>query len=131
VISTSPVLTAAAACGAAIGARGPGCAGGAISAVGSPPVPSLIALEQNAPNPFNPSTRIAFSVPRSGRATLRIYDIAGRAVATLVDRDLPAGRHVVTWDGTDGGRRTMASGVYFYRLQVGGAIRTRSMILLK
>ena len=133
VVSSSPVLSAAGACGAPIGARGPGCASGAVTAVEPAPSPGspVTALEQNAPNPFNPETRISFTVPRSGRVTLRIYDPAGRVVTTLVDRDMPAGRHGVTWRGIDNRNRRVASGVYFYQLRRGGELLTRSMVLLK
>jgi hypothetical protein len=131
--ASSPVLNAAGTCGAAIGARGPGCSGGAITAVDPAPAPiaPTAALGQNVPNPFNPETRISFSVPQSGRVTLRIYDPAGRLVATLVDRDMPAGSHGVTWRGLDGHGRRVASGVYFYQLRRGDALLTRSMVLLK
>lgn len=133
VVSSSPVLSAAGACGSQIGARGPGCSSGAVTAVETPlsPVKPATALDQNVPNPFNPETRISFSVPQRGRVALRIYDPAGRVVATLVDRDMPSGQHVVTWRGTNDRNRRVASGVYFYQLRCGGELLTRSMVLLK
>ncbi|HSQ61494.1 MAG TPA: PA14 domain-containing protein [Acidobacteriota bacterium] len=131
VVPSSPVLSGVTPCGQQIGARGPGCSAGAITAVESAPGVLAGRLEQNAPNPFNPTTRIAFTVPRGGPTTLTIYDVAGRLVATLVDRDLPAGQHEVSWHGTDGLGRRVATGVYFYRLRSSGTSLTRSMVLLK
>lgn len=128
VFSSSPVL--AGPCGPQIGARGPGCSG-TISAVERAPGVPRTSLEQNAPNPFNPATRITFSIPRAARTTLRVYDTAGRLVATLLDRDLPAGAHSVTWSGGSGRDQRVASGVYFYQLRSGGEVLTRSMVLLK
>ena len=63
--------------------------------------------------------------------SLKIYNILGQHAATLVDEVLPAGRHHVTWDGTDGHGRELSSGVYFYRLQVAGSTHTKKMMLLR
>ncbi len=78
--------------------------------------PLRFELGQNAPNPFNPTTSIPFAIPRDGYANLTIYDVSGRVVRTLVDRQVAAGTHAVTWDGTDAIGRNVASGVYLYRL---------------
>ncbi len=89
-------------------------------------------LAQNVPNPCNPSTRIAYSMSRAGSVTLRVYDVAGRLVRTLVDDDhSPAGRAEVAWDGRDDRGASVASGVYFYRLEAGSFVSTRKMVLLK
>jgi choice-of-anchor B domain-containing protein len=88
-------------------------------------------LEQNFPNPFNPSTSIPFELRTAGHARLRVYNVQGALVRTLVDDPLPAGRHATTWDGTDDRRRPAASGVYYYRLDAGGDSSTRRMVLLK
>lgn len=89
--------------------------------------PRSLALEQNFPNPFNPSTRIRFSVPNDGRATLRIYDITGRELATLFDGVAIAGRiQAATFDAS-----LLASGVYFARLESGNSRLTRKMLLLR
>ena len=130
VVGTSPVLESANPCGVLIGAMGQGC-GISITAVESAPTVPATALEQNVPNPFNPETRISFSTQTSARATLRIFDAAGRLVTTLLDRGLPAGRHDLTWRGTDSRNRSVASGVYFYQLRTEGNVLTRSMVLLK
>jgi len=88
-------------------------------------------LAQNFPNPFNPSTRIPFELTRGGRVSLSIYDVAGREVRAVLDRDLPAGLHQAEWDGRDQAGRNVASGVYFYRMHAGARTETRRMVLLK
>lgn len=96
--------------------------------------PASFSLQQNYPNPFNPSTQIAFELLTSGKVSLKVFDVMGRQVASLVDQTLAAGTHSVTFDAS-----SLSSGVYFYRLQVAtGAgdgvapfIQTRSMILQK
>jgi hypothetical protein len=89
-------------------------------------VPDRLTLEQNFPNPFNPSTIIRFSVPRSGRVTLRIYDVLGREVAMLVDDDLHPGTFAASWNASG-----VASGVYFCRLCDGGSVATRRMVFVR
>ncbi len=96
-------------------------------------------LEQNYPNPFNPITAIAFYLPHVSRITLHVYDIAGHRVRTLVSGSMSPGRHRVIWDGTDDSGRTVASGVYLYRLKVDnssagsgrGFVQTRKMVLIR
>lgn len=90
-----------------------------------------LSLFQNVPNPFNPSTTIAFYLPRGSHVRLEVYDVAGRLVATLLDGVRPAGRHAVSWNGQDGSGRTAASGVYFYRLRADKFEQTKKMILLR
>ncbi len=89
-------------------------------------LPKVFALEQNFPNPFNPSTVIAFSLPKQGLVSLRVFNILGQEVETLVDNVLPAGVHTVTWNAD-----RKASGVYFYRLLFDGQVLTRKMTFLK
>lgn len=90
-----------------------------------------LALRQNAPNPFNPATTIAFRLEQAGPAELAIYDTRGQRVRTLVSEALPAGNHEVVWDGqTDRGTRA-ASGTYFYRLTAEQETLTRKMTLVK
>lgn len=93
--------------------------------------PRAAMLAQNAPNPFNPATSIAFVLGAAGRAKLDIIDVAGRRVATLVDGHLPAGPHSVDWRGIDDRGRRVASGVYLYRLEVDGLVDVRRMVMLK
>ena len=103
--------------------------------------PQQFALHQNAPNPFNPTTRIAFSLPEPGRVRLTVYDITGRDVRTLVDGSFSADAHEIVWNGVDDVGRPCASGVYVYRLMVSGGSaasaergersETRRMLLLR
>jgi hypothetical protein len=81
---------------------------------------------QNYPNPFNPSTRIAFWLPAAGYARLRVFDVQGRLVQTLIDAYRPSGWGEVHWDA-----REAASGVYLYRLQAGGATASGKMALIR
>lgn len=94
-------------------------------------LPSVFALEGAYPNPFNPATNIKFATPRDGYVTLKIYDLAGRHVRTLVDEQKDAGFHSIMWDGTDHGGRGVASGAYYYRLKADGFDQTQKMLLLK
>ncbi len=93
--------------------------------------PTALNLAQNRPNPFNPSTTIAFSLPERGQVTLRVYDVEGRLVRTLVNGALPAGGHEATWRGDDDDGRRAASGLYFYRLQTPSGDLVRKMTLVK
>ncbi|MBN1191172.1 MAG: T9SS type A sorting domain-containing protein, partial [Dehalococcoidales bacterium] len=96
-------------------------------------LPRAFTLAQNTPNPFNPSTTISFSVPegRNLHATLRVYDLRGGLVRTLVDGVREAGTYQIFWDGADERGRQLSSGVYFYRLVAGEYSQTRKMVLLK
>jgi hypothetical protein len=92
---------------------------------------SALALEQNAPNPFNPSTRIPFTLDGRERVAIRVYDVRGALVATLHDGDLDEGRHEARWDGRDKGGRPVASGIYICTLTAGKRKLTRKMTLIK
>jgi len=95
-------------------------------------VPPTFALRQSYPNPSNPSTRIEFSIPAAAQVQLRLYDVNGRIVATLFDRYAIAGTHVVDWNGRRDNGGPVASGIYFYRLNVPGQpVLTRKLVLLK
>jgi hypothetical protein len=95
------------------------------------PLPRAVSLAQNHPNPFNPQTVIVFSLPRSQDASLRIYDVQGKLVRTLVQGLQAAGRHEVTWQGRDDRGGAVASGLYFYRLTTDAGDLVRKMTLLK
>jgi hypothetical protein len=88
--------------------------------------PDSYHLAQNYPNPFNPSTKISWQSPVGSWQTLKVYDILGNEVATLVDEFREAGRYEVTFD-----RSNLASGIYYYRLQAGSFIETKKMVLIK
>jgi len=95
-------------------------------------VPAAAArLEANYPNPFNPTTRIAFNLTRSGAVKLEVFDLRGRLVRTLVNGNLGADEHVVTWHGRDDNGSQVASGVYLYRLSAPGFEESRRMVLMK
>jgi N-acetylmuramoyl-L-alanine amidase len=89
-------------------------------------IPNQYRLEQNYPNPFNPSTVIQFGLPNPGYITLKIFNILGEEVATLVDGELIAGTHTIEWNAG-----TVASGIYFYRLQADAYTETKKMLYLK
>lgn len=95
-------------------------------------VPSVDQLAIRChPNPFNPTTTLAFMLPTPGRATLKVYDLRGRLVRVLLDGDRPAGPGVVVWDGTDGDGAAVASGIYVHELVAGGQTRLGKMTLVK
>ena len=94
------------------------------------------SLSQNYPNPFNPSTTIKWQQPEAGFVTLKIYDVLGREVITLVNKEMSAGKHEVEFDATKfssgvSAKGRYASGVYFYQLKAGSFIQTKKMILIK
>jgi hypothetical protein len=99
------------------------------------PVPelglSVLKLEQNNPNPFNPSTEIRFSVSRAGTGSLRVYNLRGELVRTLQTGQFAAGPGVVVWNGRADSGEAVGSGVYFYRLEIGLDAMTKRMVLLK
>jgi photosystem II stability/assembly factor-like uncharacterized protein len=99
-----------------------------ISSVNEPSttIASDYRLEQNYPNPFNPNTTIAFDLPKTSEVSLKVFNILGEEVATLVSDKLSAGSYSYEWDAIN-----LASGVYLYRLQAGGFVKTQKMVLIK
>jgi len=97
-------------------------------------VPTAYALESNYPNPFNPSTKIDYSLPEGGMVSFRIYDVLGREIETLVDSYQKEGQYTVTWNSTQNSKVPVSSGVYFARLRVldgiGGVKFTKTIRLL-
>ena len=91
----------------------------------------VLSLHQNHPNPFNPSTRIPYTLEKEEAVLLQIFDVSGRLIRTLVDASVAAGDHSEEWDGRDDGGRRVASGAYLIRLQTGGATLTRKATLLR
>jgi hypothetical protein len=89
-------------------------------------VPKEFSLEQNYPNPFNPSTTIRFTLPKNVFVSLKVYDMMGRDVATLLAREMPAGSYSTEWNAAH-----VPSGTYFYRLQAGTFAETRKLLLVK
>ncbi len=93
--------------------------------------PLRFALEQNFPNPFNPSTVIRYQLSVASDVTLRVYDILGRTVTTLVNDHEMSGLHSVTWSGVNDQGASVSTGVYFYRLTAGGLSQTRRILLVR
>ena len=90
-------------------------------------IPASFSLSQNYPNPFNPTTIIQYSISSRQFVSLKVYDLLGREVATLVNEEKPAGNYEVEFDGTD-----FPSGIYFYHLSIDNRYNeTRKMVLLK
>ena len=88
--------------------------------------PSAFAVEQNSPNPANPTTTISFTLPEAGTVTVDIFNVAGQKVDTLVNDFMDSGRHSVVWNGSN-----FSTGVYFYTVKSGEFSRTMKMTLLK
>jgi len=103
----------------------------AITGAETPKAPEATYLRQNFPNPFNPTTRIAFGLAAPSNVSLRIYDASGRLVRALVDEQRAAGNYSELWDGRDSNGSAVASGIYFYRLTAGSFTQTRKMALLR
>jgi hypothetical protein len=93
--------------------------------------PPQFALFQNHPNPFNQTTKIEFTLAKSGLVSLIIYDLLGREVRILVSEHLPTGYKCVLWDGKNDCGEDVASGIYFYQLRVRDYSATRRLVLLK
>lgn len=95
-------------------------------------IPGLVnGLENNYPNPFNPSTTIAFSLAKPGKTSLAIYNLKGQLVTRLLNADLDRGTHSIQWDGRDSHNRSVASGMYLYRLESGSFRAVKKMLLMK
>ena len=89
-------------------------------------IPSKYSMKQNYPNPFNPVTKISFDIPKKSFVSLKIYDILGKEIKTLVSEEKSAGKYIVDFDAS-----YLSSGVYFYKLESGSFAETRRMIVLK
>jgi hypothetical protein len=88
--------------------------------------PSEFQLSQNYPNPFNPSTKIKYSIPQSSIVELKVFDILGNEIATLINEEKSAGIYEATWYA-----QNLPSGVYFYQLRAGSFLETKKMLLVK
>ncbi|MBL0062343.1 MAG: T9SS type A sorting domain-containing protein [bacterium] len=110
---------------------GPQLADTSTSVKPEPIIPTDTYLYPNFPNPFNPSTEIRFDLPQTAQTELKVYNIRGQVVTTLVDEVVPAGVHQVSWNGKDSFGRAVASGVYIYTLRTPGFQDARKMLLIK
>jgi hypothetical protein len=93
-------------------------------------LPASFELAQNYPNPFNPATTIAYKLPRESHVSIKVYNVLGQRVSTIVDEVLPAGNYTEEWSADDSGQE-LASGVYFYRIEAEGFSAVRKMMLLR
>jgi hypothetical protein len=94
-------------------------------------IPAKFALEQNWPNPFNPTTTISYALPQAANVELAVFNVLGQRVKTLVQKHQNAGTYRVLWDGTNSQNQPVASGIYIYRLVAGNRVAIRKMILMK
>jgi hypothetical protein len=94
-------------------------------------IPSEFALGQNYPNPFNPITRLDYLLPRRSDVSIRVYNMLGQEIITLLRQEQPYGKYSVSWNGLDKSGKQVASGVYFTELRAGSIRKTRKMLLLK
>jgi hypothetical protein len=97
-----------------------------ITSVKDGPRPTAVTLGQNYPNPFNPSTNISFTTTRRGNVSMKLYDLLGSEVSTIVDKTLDAGTHAITYNASG-----LRSGVYIYRLEAEGKVFSRRMVVMK
>ena len=89
-------------------------------------IPTKYKLSQNFPNPFNPSTKIRYSVPQTSNVVIKVFDILGNEIEILIDEQKNAGTYEITWYA-----ESLPSGIYFYRLQGGSFVETKKMVLMK
>ena len=92
---------------------------------------AAVELRQNYPNPFNPTTTVTYSIPEKCRVVLKIYDVSGRCIACLVDRQQEKGSYAVGWSGRDEKGKSVASGIYFCRLAAANQIISKKMVMLR
>ena len=93
--------------------------------------PEVFSLANNYPNPFNPATTIKYALPQAADVELTVYNVLGQPVRTLIAEHQSAGRYVVEWDATNDSGHSLSSGMYFYRLEAGGDLEVKKMLLLK
>jgi len=105
--------------------------GGTVDVEAVDALPIKFDLLQNYPNPFNPSTKISYSLANAAQVSLKVYNMLGEEVATLVNGNQEAGRYTVQFSASDGNNSTLASGVYLYRLNAGSFVSTKKLVLLK
>jgi hypothetical protein len=89
-------------------------------------IPNAYELGQNYPNPFNPRTTIAYKLPKNGIVSIKVYDVTGREVATIVNENKPAGSYQAVFNGEN-----FSSGIYFYVLRAGDFMQAKKLVLLK
>lgn len=95
------------------------------------PCLNKVTLYPNYPNPFNPFTIISFSIPEDTKVNLKVYNIKGQVVKTLLKEQIESGEHRITWNGKDDNKKPVASGIYFYKISAGKETKVKKMLLLK
>jgi hypothetical protein len=105
--------------------------GGVVSVEDDGFIPEEFSVSQNYPNPFNPSTTINFSIPQQSRVVIKVYDIMGREIKTLLNEDKSPGSYSAQWNGENSYGTRVATGIYFYRVNAGNLTQVKKMILLK
>jgi hypothetical protein len=94
-------------------------------------IPETFALHQNYPNPFNPETTIRFDLPRAVDVTLRIFNLIGEEIVTLINEKMTAGAHTLKWNGQNTNRQPAGSGIYLLRLQAGNEVMVKKMLVVR
>ncbi len=94
-------------------------------------IPTSFELEQNFPNPFNPSTKIKYALPTKSQVSIKVYNLLGQEITSLINEERPAGVYEAVWDGRDKSNVEVASGIYFYKLIAGDFVETKKMMLIK
>jgi hypothetical protein len=102
-----------------------------VETVDGAPADSRLAIRKVFPNPFNPSTKIEFSVPKEAPVSVRVFDVQGRAVATLIDKSMSPGLYRVAWNGKTDAGQGLASGIYFAQIQSGASRQSVRLTMLK
>ncbi|MBX3008422.1 MAG: fibronectin type III domain-containing protein [Melioribacteraceae bacterium] len=104
---------------------------GSVVSVEETVIPNTFELMQNYPNPFNPSTQIKFTTPVNGFVTLKIYDLLGKEIKTLINSEYSAGSHSIQWNGDDNMGNKVSTGIYVYRMTTGNFASSKKMLLIK
>jgi hypothetical protein len=94
-------------------------------------IPDNYSINQNYPNPFNPTTTIQYNLPEDNFVTIVVYDMLGRKIRTLVNRQVSSGQHKIKWNATDDQGQKVGAGLYIYSIKAGSFVQTRKMILMK
>ncbi len=94
-------------------------------------IPINFSLEQNYPNPFNPTTTISYNLPKAATVIVKVHNLLGREVRTLVNERMTAGQKWVVWDGKDRFGQEVSSGTYIYKIQAGDYLQSRRMVLIR
>ena len=94
-------------------------------------MPTTFAIDQNFPNPFNPTTTMNYQLPQASDVRITIYNVLGQKVRTLLNTRMDAGYHNVVWDGLNDNGARMASGLYMYKFEAGTYVQVQKMLMMK